>query len=134
MLSLSNVDDFLSRIDVDMETKDITKDSFGDLITVFDADMDFTVMKEAVMSNRYMRDKIVDSGVLYVEVNDVIYVDGNKTSVSILVEKGNNGFGTSLKIMVKHVDVSINGEIKSFLSFESLKSYISRNVNSIDFK
>ena len=127
MISINHVNDFLERIGVsDMTYSVVSKDSFGDLISVFDPDFSYSTMRHAINSNRAISNKIEDSGLYHCEIHDTIYVDGNPVKISILCEQGENGFGTSIKIMVKHVSVVINGDMKSFLSFESLKSYKSR--------
>lgn len=127
MIGINHVNDFLERIGVsDMTYSVVSKDSFGDLISVFDPDFSYSTLRHAINSNRAMSNKIEDSGLYHCEIWDVVYVDGNPVKIAILCEKGQNGFGTSIKIMVKHVTVFINGSMKSFLSFESLKSYKSR--------
>ena len=127
MISINHVNDFLERIGVsDMTYSVVSKDSFGDLISVFDPDFSYSTMRHAINSNRAISNKIEDSGLYHCEIHDTVYVDGNPVKISILCEQGENGFGTSIKIMVKHVSVVINGDMKSFLSFESLKSYKSR--------
>ena len=127
MLSISHVEDFLARIGFqDINFSIIDKDSFGDILVMFDPDTEYSKIRDAVQSNRAMRNKIVDSGLNYCELNDVIYIDGNKVSVAILCEQGIGNFGTNVKMMVKSVDYVLNGEVKSFLSFESLKNYLSR--------
>lgn len=127
MISINHVNDFLDRIGVsDMTYSVVSKDSFGDLISVFDPDFSYSTMRHAINSNRAISNKIEDSGLYHCEIHDTVYVDGNPVKISILCEQGENGFGTSIKIMVKHVSVVINGDMKSFLSFESLKSYKSR--------
>lgn len=127
MLSPAHVDDFLMRIGVqDMNYSEVSRDTFGDITSVFDPDMRYSTVRDAVNNSRPMRNKIVDSGTKYLEIHDDIYIDGNRVKVSILCEEGDNGFGTIIKIMVKMIDVFIGDEMKSFLSFESMKNYISR--------
>lgn len=129
MLGISHVDDFLMRISVqDMNYSVTSKDTFGDLISVFDPDTSYKEIDKAIQNSRPMRNKITDSGLNYTEISDDLYIDGYKVRVSILCEQGDNGFGTSIKIMVKTVEAFLDGEMKSFLSFESMKSYISRVV------
>ena len=124
---MNHIEDFLSRIGItEMNFSVVDKDSFGDIITVFDPDTDYEDIRKSVIGNRAMRNKMVDSGLNYCEIHDTIYVDGNKTVVAILCEEGNSGFGTNIKIMVKRVDFMDGSEMKSFLSFESMKNYISR--------
>lgn len=127
MLSLTQVDDFLMRVGVqDMNYSVTSKDTFGDIISVFDPDMKYSTIRNAVNNSRPMRNKIVDSGTKYLEIHDDVYIDGNRVRVAILCEEGDSGFGTIIKVMVKTVDVFIGDEMKSFLSFESMKNYISR--------
>lgn len=127
MLGISNINDFLDRLGIhDMNYSVASKDTFGDLISVFDPDFDYSVMRNAVNSNRAIRNKVEDSGLYHCEIHDTIYINGDAVKVSILCEKGNEGFGTTVKMMVKHVNRAIDGEIKSFLGYESLKSYMSR--------
>ena len=129
MLSIRNIEDFMDRIGFyDSNFSVSKKDSFGDILCVFDPDSKYEDVKRALENSRPMRNKVVNSGVKYSEIHDTIYVDGNKVSVSILCEEGDNGFGLSVKMMVKSIDYMINGQVKSFLGFESLKSYISRNL------
>ena len=129
MLSIGNIEDFMDRIGVyDTSFSVSKKDAFGDMISVFDPDTDYNNIKRAIENSRPIRNKVVSCGVKYSEIHDTIYIDGNKVNISILCEEGDNGFGLSVKMMVKSIDYVINGQVKSFLGFESLKSYLSRNV------
>ena len=129
MLSIGNIEDFMDRIGVyDTSFSISKKDSFGDMICVFDPDTNYDSIKRAIENSRPIRNKVVSSGVKHSEVYDTVYIDGNKVNVSILCEEGDNGFGLSVKMMVKSIDYVVNGQVKSFLGFESLKTYLSRNV------
>lgn len=130
MLTINNINDFLDRIRVeDMNYSVVKRDSFGDLIEVFDPDTDYhEVVNKAINNSRCMRNKVVDSGVNYTEMVDDVYINGNRVNVDILCETGDSGFGTKIKFMVKRIDIPINGEMKSFLGFESLKNYQSNIV------
>ena len=128
MLSIKNIDDVLDIIGYEefniggtAET-DIT----GDFIKVFDPNTDFSVIKRKINSKINLRKKIVDNGVSYVEFNDKTYINGDRVTLDILVEQGDMGFGTNIKIMTKTVEHNINGEVKKFLSFGAKKEYLER--------
>lgn len=127
MLSVSHIDDFLARINVqDMKYSVTSRDTFGDLIKCFDADKSYRQIELAINDSRAMRERVVDSGVNFTEIHDDIYIDGNRTRVAYLIKVGEQGFGTEIRIMVKNVSVFLSGEMKTFLSFESMKNYIAR--------
>lgn len=127
MLSNLNLEDFVSKIGLsDTNFGVVSRDTFGDLITFFDPDTEYEKVRKAVINNRASRNNMVDSGMKFCQIDDVTYIDGNKTYITILCEVGDVGVGTKISIMVKRVDYCIGGEIKSFLSFESLKNYLER--------
>lgn len=129
MLTVSHIDDFLARINIQNMSYSVTsRDAFGDIIKVFDPNKSYKEVEYAINSSRSMREKVVDSGVSFVEIHDDIYVDGNKVKIAILVKVGDQGFGTEIRIMVKNVNFFVDGEMKMFLSFESLKNYQARFV------
>jgi hypothetical protein len=127
MLGVSQIDDFLIRIGVqDMQYSVTSRDAFGDIIKCFDADKSYNSINTAINNSRAMRDKITDSGINFTEIQDNIYVDGNRVKIAILVKVGDQGFGTEIRMMTKNVQVFLDGEMKTFLSFESMKNYIAR--------
>ena len=110
MLGISNINDFLDRLGIhDMNYSIASKDMFGDLISVFDPDFDYTVLRNAVNSHRALRNKVEDMGLYHCEIYDTLYINGDTVKVSILCEKGSGGFGTTIKIMVKHINRAIDG-------------------------
>lgn len=129
MLSINNIEDFALKIGlIDSKFSVIQRDAFGDLIVAYDPDIEYLKVRKAIINNRSTRNSIVDSGLKFYELEDIVYIDGNKIRVAILCEEGSNGVGTSIKMMVKRVEYAIGTEVKSFLSFESLKSYLNRIV------
>lgn len=130
MLSLKNINDITSRIGLeDFSTDIVNLDQFGDMITVFDPDTDFVSVRGKVLANPVLFKKITSSSPVYVEYEDLIWDNGNQVKVGILINKGQNGFGTNIKVMVKSLKVSVNGEIKNFLGFEAYSHYLSLASN-----
>lgn len=127
MLGINNIEDFVSKLGlIDVKFNIIQKDSFGDLIVAYDPDVEYKKIRKAIMDNRDTRNNIVDSGLKFYEITETLYIEGYKTVVAVLCEEGSNGMGTVIKMMVKHIEYPIGSEIKSFLSFESLKNYLNR--------
>lgn len=125
MLSLKNMETILNRLHLlDFNIVNTKIDESGDFISVFDPDTNFASVRVAIQSDKIFRGKIVDMGQLFVDIEDIIWIDGNKVSVAISFEKGIGAFGTTMKMMVKHIDAVVDGNIKSFLSFEAYNSYL----------
>ena len=126
MISLTHIDDFMSRLGLEATFTETDGDYSRDYISSFDPELNYQVVVRAINSYTPYRAKIVDNGSDFVQINDDIYVEGNKVSVSYLVQAGENGFGTRVKIMVKSVQCPINGIMKSFLGFGGMKEYLDR--------
>ena len=129
MLSNKIAEDFVQRLGLyDVEFTASESDASGDIIAVFAPDTTFQTVKDAI--DRYVpyRSKIVDNGLNFIEIHDNIFVDGLRTRVAYLIAEGDMGYGVVIKVMTKTVDCFINGELKSFLSFEAMKEYKNRLV------
>lgn len=107
----------------------VKQDAFGDFIKVFDPDMDFQRVKFCVHNCRSFSEKIVDCGINFVEVHDKEYIEGSRVSIAFLCEVGESGFGTIIKMRVKNVEYSHDGEIRSFLSYEALNNFLNSVVS-----
>ena len=127
MLSVKNLEDFISKVKYeDFDTSGAQVDDSGDLLTVVDSESRFLVIKKKVMENPILNKKIVSNGVDHVElVDDNVWIDGNRVRLAILVSPiiSNTDTGVSIKMMVKTVEATINGETKMFLGFESYRAY-----------
>ena len=127
MLSVKNLEDFISKVKYeDFDTSGAQVDDSGDLLTVVDSESRFLVIKKKVMENPILNKKIVSNGVDHVElVDDNVWIDGNRVRLAILVSPiiSNTDTGVSIKMMVKTVEATINGEKKMFLGFESYRAY-----------
>lgn len=125
MLSLKNIETVLNRLHLlDFNMANASSDDSGDFISVFDPDTKFSTVKGAIQNDKIFRSKIVNIGQLFVDIEDIIWVDGNKVLVAISFEQGIGAFGTKVKMMVKHIDAVVDGNVKSFLSFEAYNSYL----------
>lgn len=125
MLSLGNIDVIMNRLHLlDFNASNVEMDQSGDFISVFDPDAQFGVVRRAIQSNTVFRKKIINMGQLFVDIEDTIWIDGNKVLVAVTFEQGIGAFGTKVKMMVKHLDVVVEGQMKSFLSFEAYNSYL----------
>lgn len=125
MLSVGNIEVLMNRLHLlDFNVLNVELDKSGDFISVFDPDTQFAVVKRAVQNNKVFNRKITGIGQLYIDIEDSIWIDGNKVTVAISFEQGLGAFGTKVKMMVKHLDVVIEGAVKSFLSFEAYNNYL----------
>lgn len=129
MLSIKTIEDFTQRIGLyDIEFTLMENDISGDIVAMFSPNIEFAEVKASIDKYSPYRNKIVDNGIGYVEIHDIIYVEGIRTKVAYLASVGEQGFGTTIKVMTKSVDYYVDGELKSFLSFESLNAYKERLV------
>lgn len=125
MLSVGNIEVLMNRLHLlDFNASNVSLDKSGDFISVFDPDTHFAVVKRAIQSNKIFNRKITDMGQLYIDIEDSIWIDGNKVTVAVSFEQGLGAFGTKVKMMVKHLDVVVEGSVKSFLSFEAYNNYL----------
>lgn len=125
MLSVGNVETLMNRLHLfDFNASNVEIDESGDYISVFDPDTDFEKVKRAIQNDKIFRMKVTNIGQLFVDLENTIWINGNKVLVSITIEKGIGAFGTKVKMMVRYLDVVIDGSIKSFLSFEAYNSYL----------
>lgn len=124
MLRVTHLADFLARIQfAELKLSVTKKDETGDFIETFDSEMSFQRFKSSVLDCRVCRDKIVDMGISFIELRDVLYVDGIKVHVGIYGGVGDLGYGTTLRMVVKSIDFYDDGRRKSFLSFRDLNRY-----------
>ena len=124
-LSVNHVQDFLTKLGLDeFDTSNYSIDSSGDYIIVIDPDTDFSKVRNRILKNKALNKKVVNQGILFVELFDTLWIDGNRVKVAILAECGSGKIGTKVKIMVKSVDVLVKGQMKQFLGFNAYKNYL----------
>lgn len=129
MLTINVIEDFLQRAGVnEFDFGNGQVAGTGDLVQAFDPDTSFDDVMLAISNYRPYSSRMTDNGRDFVEVQDTIYIDGIQTKVSYLCSRGENGFGTLVKVMVRSVTCAIRGEVKTFLGFGDLKSYKERFV------
>lgn len=129
MLSMNIVDSYLSRIGItDITFSVVGSDATGDLLTLIDPDFSFNTVKDAI-SKSFLNSRIIDNGREFIELEDNMYINGDKVVVDILINKYySNGTGVQIKLMVKRLYHVIDGEMKEFLGFGDLKQYKERFV------
>lgn len=129
MLTINMIEDFFQRAGVsEFDFGNGQVAVTGDLVKAFDPDTNFDDVMLAISNYRPYSSRMTDNGRDFVEIQDTIYVEGIQTKVSYLCSRGENGFGTLIKMMVRSVSCAIHGEVKTFLGFEDLKSYKERFV------
>ena len=100
-----------------------------DYLDATDPDLDFGSVREKILSDRVLSKRVVNQTVVSVELFDTLWDnDGNKVNISVLFSKGQLGFGTRVKVLVRTIDALVNGSIKSFLSIEAYNNYL-KNIS-----
>lgn len=129
MLSLKVVEEFVQRMGLNEMNFSLTdKDEYGDIIAALDPDTDFSVVREAINNYTPYSRNIVDNGLNFYQIDITTYVDGVKTNVAFLCSKNNNGNGTLIKVRVKSLVYSFDGNVKVFTGFRAMEEYKKRFI------
>lgn len=129
MLSVKVVEEFVNRMGLsDMNFSLVDTDEYGDIIAVLDPDTDFAKVREAINNYAPYSRNIVDNGLNFYQIDTTIYVDGVKTNVSYFCSKNNDGRGTLIKVRVKSLVYSFDGNVKVFTGFRAMEEYKKRFI------
>lgn len=127
MLSVDLIDEFLHRAGIDDLNLQVVGYKQNEIITVFDSDGDFDSVKEGISKYPPYTREIIDNGCDYIEVGVVDYYDGYKVKLSYLISRGQNGFGVTIKVIIKLVECNVGGIVKYFTSIDDMRKYLDLN-------
>lgn len=119
---------YSNRLGMDWEFSAVNSSS-EDYFDATAPDIDFNDVRAKILSDKVLCKRIVNQTIASLEFRDTLWdADGNKLNISVILSTGGMGFGMRAKVLVRTVDAVISGGVKSFLSVEAYRNYISNKL------